>query len=150
MNTRTPPRARPQGFPLRLRPGAPHSVELLPGHPFAGAPDSSSSEPSEEEVVQSTPLEGAPQPDAAAGGRQAAGGKAPGAQGGGLAVVTSGDALPEFQVGGCRGGFIDNAPLQPDIIVVAPVAPSKARAPDARAHIMAAHASMHVRSSACT
>ncbi|KAI8466921.1 MAG: hypothetical protein J3K34DRAFT_524164 [Monoraphidium minutum] len=95
-----------QGFPLRVRPGAPHALELLPGHPFAsggatgggagGGEGGGKPDASDEEVVMSTPLEEgqppAPKAAAAPGGCGGGGGALP------LAVVTSGDTLPEFRV----------------------------------------------------
>jgi len=77
-----------QGFPLRIRPGAPHSIQLLPGHPFSNPDAAASDGPGESDVVESTPLDGQPpQPSQpkAAGGRL-------------FAAAISGDVLPEFQV----------------------------------------------------
>jgi hypothetical protein len=105
------------GFALRLRPGAPRAVELLPGHPFTGPGEGGGgggeagvAAVGESDVVQSTPLEGAGEAAAAGGGGAKPSPAARSGGGGGkdrplLAIVTSGDDLPEFQVGALRGQF---------------------------------------------
>lgn len=93
---------------MRVRPGAPQRLELMPGHPFAcdarGAAAAGDGkgvagrEPSDEEVVHSTPLEGAQPPAAPDKEQRAGGGGEAGPDGRCTAVFTSGDALPAFQV----------------------------------------------------
>lgn len=120
--------SRSQGFPLRLRPGAPACLELLPGHPFsggsavggatAGAGVQGGSQqpaaaggagPGDSDVVQPTPLEAAAADTAAAAAAAAektAGGGAGAAKADGgdrssgvpCAAVTSCEALPDFTV----------------------------------------------------
>ncbi|GBF97420.1 hypothetical protein Rsub_09586 [Raphidocelis subcapitata] len=98
-----------QGFPLRLRPGAPASVELLPGHPFGsgeasggggaaggggGGGGGGEAAAGESDVVASTPLDGqaAPAKSPPPSGSRAAAAPAL------AAVATSGDELGEFRV----------------------------------------------------